>query len=94
MGRKKNNPSIFDALASTGITGNDPQDPNSSYTNVDDITMGTNIDDVTNISDPADNAVDTKGKKDPHDDDSEIPEDVLNNIDNVSSDNLDGDSDN
>lgn len=95
MGRKKNNTStIFDALASAGISGNDPQDTNASFTNVDDYVIDNNsADDVTNLSDPAINAVDNTGTKDPHDDDSEIPQDVLNNIDNASSDNND-DSDN
>lgn len=95
MGRKKKNPSIFDALASAGITGNDPQDTNMSYTNVDDLVIDSNVDDVTNLSDPANDAVDNEGNKDPYEDTSKIPENVLNNIDNKdSSDNLDDVSDN
>lgn len=93
MGRKKENPSIFDALASAGITSNDPQDTNLSYSNVDDIITNSDIDDVIDLNNPVDDTVDSKITEDQYDDDSQIPKDVLNKIDNASSDNLDDSDD-
>lgn len=93
MGRKKKNPSIFDALASAGITSNDPQDPNLSYTNVDDLGTGNDVDDVTDIDDPANKAEGNPDKKDPYEDNTDIPLDILNKMNNNPSNPQDNDDD-
>ena len=86
MTKKKKNTPLDDAMDQ--LFGN--IQTQEEITDMDDLAMqnmNTSVDDLEDKTKPDDTAVSTEdGDKNAHDDDSEIPEDVLNNINNNTSD--------
>lgn len=81
MARKKNSPSLLDNIS--GDLGFDNPEKQEEITNMNDLILGKeDVDDLTEKEpDPKQETEDNKGSLD---DDSEIPEEVLNRIENSS----------
>lgn len=88
MARTKKNSPLDDALNMLGYSNTEES---TSATNMDFMNETTSVDDLQNVNnnEPEEEDVlpaeDNNGSKDPHEDTSEIPEDVLNNINKSSS---------
>ena len=87
MGRKKKNSPLDEAL---NMMGYDNHETGEGTTDMDNqVFEQSSVDDLSqeNDPDPDEDAEDKRGTEDPHEDTSEIPEEVLNKINNASDSN-------
>lgn len=88
MPRKKNNLSVFDkAFAESGFSNTERTEEVTDMDNIDIFGTSTDIDNLVDENDPVESQEPTEDvqehTEDPYEDHSEIPESVLNNIDDT-----------